>query len=1130
MDYLQTDERAKKLELSNIRDVLESQNTFATNVVVVTDEKDYVKCSIPQCSTINAPLKSGNDMVDKCVYIFLTLSKEVEKLGSEARGRFYNGLLLYEDGCDEKSQTEIIELMTTYFPFLHDLTNFVVRVKEVASTIITQLYMFFQLKDNLLAKAKERPMWRLWRCLGDALVILATIQEILEHKPVIYDHFKEYRDSITIVAQNPGQFELNSERDRLQLLVDLTGIVEQELFSDLILKSFCESNIDGIFSKNKQFLERFRTIISDSLYKWDQVAQTDFPDRQCLIVLCNLTVFYSHLTHSNPDKKLIKQISTTQRRLIGFHLVGDIIFMPLMFLNSNLHSSSVRHLVTPSLDEATNLMLTQQSEQLQRETQLATEIVNEWKAETRNVIKDSGSGLGNGTANQLTVLRLNAVLKGARLADRVGRLVKCILNAHLFKDRPISRSNALYLFKLIEIMKTVKFTMTYYWNDVIEWIQQAKQYWSKSFVRIIEGIRSVMGNSSKNDPYYLDVLSSLQLASLYVSNSTSKQALMASGMALDMANYLKNLRNSEILEVDEIMVRLDSICNIEDILDRVTGCSFLYFHRELTSIYLEALITMDLNVDGVKKFFDALGDSMDVMKDCRHKPVDKLVDEFRNGVFALVDETLVEKLSTMIENDLRVLAHSRQNIDEDFIETEVFKTKKAKNVYLFENQEKFQRIRELIEMEPLVLCGRQLHLKEKVEHSIQKVFYELTVVALHDSETYAQMRLLAKKRYNLQLLDSYLPHMVIDQGLDILKVAASLDSFVENYCYDLKEHAFYEKKSATKMLNVMRVENVVSSIKTRGMGVVHNTLNVAYTLLKKKLKLLSQLMFTEQIKLQLVKDIRHYRDNIDELDQMYPVRRAEKFNASVGKLGTAPNGRTYLDAFRQVLIEIGNTLGFVRMLQSAILSVNCFTAEFDGTDDDETVAGPSNPLITFYDCLSNAMTPFLKESDYIQLMCQVFSKELRNMDRFSHLRNLFILIPPLSINYVEYLFSSKTRSLKTNAPDHELIFVEDGFPMGVAFVMSLLNQDYFFDSLNWFDSVKNNLNGATQNTQKEEQNALKNKDNFFAQTLAIRLARFQEIDAEFDYLKYNLQSARMLFKSSQANESDDEHFLEDADF
>ncbi|CAD5213218.1 unnamed protein product [Bursaphelenchus xylophilus] len=87
--------------------------------------------------------------------------------------------------------------------------------------------------------------------------------------------------------------------------------------------------------------------------------------------------------------------------------------------------------------------------------------------------------------------------------------------------------------------------------------------------------------------------------------------------------------------------------------------------------------------------------------------------------------------------------------------------------------------------------------------------------------------------------------MAIDQGLDILKVTASLESFVESYCYDLKEQ--------------------------------------------------------------------------------YPVRSSrevQRLDCEAGHNSQRPNSSRSI--WTSNCREIGNTLGFVRMLQSAILECELF--------------------------------------------------------------------------------------------------------------------------------------------------------------------------------------------------------------
>ncbi len=50
--------------------------------------------------------------------------------------------------------------------------------------------------------------------------------------------------------------------------------------------------------------------------------------------------------------------------------------------------------------------------------------------------------------------------------------------------------------------------------------------------------------------------------------------------------------------------------------------------------------------------------------------------------------------------------------------------------------------------------------------------------------------------------------------------------------------------------------------------------------------------------------------------ERYPFERAEKFNKAVRKLGANDKGETCLDQFRHLISEIGNAMGYVRMIRS----------------------------------------------------------------------------------------------------------------------------------------------------------------------------------------------------------------------
>lgn len=50
-----------------------------------------------------------------------------------------------------------------------------------------------------------------------------------------------------------------------------------------------------------------------------------------------------------------------------------------------------------------------------------------------------------------------------------------------------------------------------------------------------------------------------------------------------------------------------------------------------------------------------------------------------------------------------------------------------------------------------------------VEHYLNKTFYNLTTVALHDWRTYSEMRTLANQKYGLTMAEAHLPSQTLEQ-------------------------------------------------------------------------------------------------------------------------------------------------------------------------------------------------------------------------------------------------------------------------------------------------------------------------------------------------------------------------------
>lgn len=69
------------------------------------------------------------------------------------------------------------------------------------------------------------------------------------------------------------------------------------------------------------------------------------------------------------------------------------------------------------------------------------------------------------------------------------------------------------------------------------------------------------------------------------------------------------------------------------------------------------------------------------------------------------------------------------------------------------------------------------------------------------------------------------------------------------------------------------------------------------------------------------------------------------------------------------------------------------------------------------------------------------------------MRLFYVIVPPLTINFVEHIVSCKQKLNKKNRQD-EATFTDDGLAMGIAYCLSALDQWKDFDTLHWFTSVQ----------------------------------------------------------------------------
>lgn len=127
-------------------------------------------------------------------------------------------------------------------------------------------------------------------------------------------------------------------------------------------------------------------------------------------------------------------------------------------------------------------------------------------------------------------------------------------------------------------------------------------------------------------------------------------------------------------------------------------------------------------------------------------------------------------------------------------------------------------------------------------------------------------------------------------------------------------------------------------------------------------------------------------------------------------------------------------------------------------------------------------------------------------------------MPALTLNYIECIVMAKDKMNK-KTKQQGTWFTDDGFAMGLAYVLKLLNQKTEFSSLHWFKAVRQKLNSeleqlgkASEDNFNGNESTNKTYDAKLQQTIALSERRINIILQEFDLLYCSLNSAKNFYQ------------------
>jgi WASH complex subunit 7 len=1080
---------------------------------------------------------SDNKPFDKVMTVCSYLCWEIQQLQAQAAEKFYGPLSLFgvtmaevspnDTGHDEEIPEGELELQVgRLMEKLKDLRYFVERARGVGQNLMQQLANLYK-DDRVRGQTTSFTgvhIATIFEHIGELCTMFISLDEIIDCNENIRDGLNAYKDMMKTIAQDPGRF--GTDATALDHFDEFINTMEDELLDGRIFAMFTDQEFtrpgEIAITSNKSFMKEF---FSNVAQMSANVAQNLFGERLRLgrkalkqgrevVGLYGLFIMYCRMSRVAPDKRLYKELYMLHRQIPGVVIYDNVVFLPQDLLASMVPPppGSIK---LEDLTGARTAYVQSVDRDLGPIAMAAYRHGCDWLVQ----LEDSMSSMVRGVDLYKSSLSTGELLvEGVLIAHQNGYLLRTYMNLHQHMQIPYRKADLQPLFMLIELQHTLGRSFARRHGQIALRltlvVRHVTRYLSDMLAPIKQKLeKSLAGagglRSRKAEGAMVDMLSAVRLMMNLLDGCVGPERLLVLNLTWELfAPRSRDYAPKELMKAfDEQLFRLGVLVRIQDLMKEGCDLSFLFHQLELFPPMIKRIFDDTALAPRLPMTIAALEDAALRLKHTCHEGEGDatLQAAFMKEVIGYLEEAVIQPLCTDVETDLRMHIHSAILVQE--LEQRNPLRDGVKDLSRF------------FTLPPIRFCGTSVRIKERVQHYLNSTFYNLTTVALHNWMSYSEMRNLAREKFGLELSDGYLPGQTLQQGLDVLVIMRNIHIFTARYHYNLNAQFFVEADTETRHLNSINIQHIANSIRTHGIGIMNTTINFIYQFLVQKFMTFSQFLYDDNIKSRLMKDVRFFKTKRKELDSKYPHARAEAFMKSIKRMGMA-HGIDFLGAFRKLVTEIGNALGYVRMIRSGGLRYCSEATKFipdltveptfeehakDSELPDSTVASCK----VLDDIIKNLQETSSEGADYFDLMVGAFAGELR-IEQNDHLKNFFVIVPPLMLAYVDHMLLEKDRMGKKGKFG---CFTDDGFAIGVAYILSVLKQNGKFESLHWFDSLTDEF--KEQERQLNAARAAPRDQDDLAQH-SLRMRKLRNRKAEFDLLYYAFNGARIFFRGEGA--------------
>lgn len=763
------------------------------------------------------------------------------------------------------------------------------------------------------------------------------------------------------------------------------------------------------------------------------------------------------------------------------------------------------------------------------------------------------------------------LIDGLILATRINNLLTICLWLHMDLGVNFRKSNLRSLTVLAELLKAIEDAFHRRSKRLSADVSYMLTVISFALQRYFITLKTNLDHEKKLSSAKLDCLASLKLCIDLLSTAPTLSRMIVINVAAAVATMRTLMKKTDTDEIGYQLWKLDLVSGWQSYLKSVTDCSFFYWALDFIPLILKDIFDHTSQVYRLPSVFSYLNDSVSMLKCVQHEyNSDRIFNVYKEDISRFLSDEIIHPLCQNIENDLRLhvmdlmeekfrqrsqgmfglssssMSAALTSIDaktamamasanntnnkqtnKSFVDSFGVKKKMSKKQHLQHLEEQLKLsskdLRKFCLLKPFRMLDELIDIKKQVEFYIDRTFYNMATVALHAWEVYAEMRSLAKAKFNLDLIETHIPAQShFSEGLDVLEIMRNIHVFVAKYTYNLNSQIFIERAFDQLHLNTINVQHVANSIRTHGPGIMPTTVNFAFQFCVSKFQIFNEFLYDDHVKSRLFRDMRYFRDNKKQLKNRYPYRQAKKFNLFMRNLGENERGRSFIDHFRTLITQIGNALGYVRMVRSGGLQYTSQAIQYvpdlenisifvdqvaDAALAPQTMAAAVN-LDTVLHRLSNS---FAEGMDYFNMLVVSFQQMISSAEH-GHLNNFSFILPALTLNFVESMIRKKDRiNRKANKLD-EASFTDDGFALGCCFLLRVLDLYSDFNALHWWQEVRHHVRKHESELQKQKKN-IQNGTEDDEEGWNLSYKRCTQLADEWDLLFFGFQASRIFFRS-----------------